>query len=76
MDQVEPVIADIGMEVDDDEDGVFRLHLAMGYGHELPVTIGGAEYKVWTPSAMVLHRPAVTTTSKWQQGLVNEFDKP
>jgi hypothetical protein len=72
--KIVPVLADIGMEVKDKEDGIFRLHLGLGYGHTLEATIGDETYQLWTPSAMVLHLDEIQTTADWQDGLVDEYD--
>jgi hypothetical protein len=71
----EPVIADIGLEVDDPKDGPFRLHLATGNGRVFPATSAGKKYTVWTPSGLTLHLPKLTSTAQWQSGLVNQYDK-
>jgi len=73
--EFEPVIADIGEEVEDKDAGIFRLHLAIGYGHSVITTVGGKEVKLWTPSAMVLHLPKTTATGEWQQSLVKNYEK-
>lgn len=74
----EPVIADIGMEVNDTEgtqpEGKFRLHLAIGYGHEVPATVKGESHTLWTPSAMVLHLNKIVSTAEWQSSGVAHYD--
>ena len=69
---IEPIIADIGLEVNDtigdQPGGVFRLHLATGAGRAVPITVEGNAYTAWAPSAMVLHLDKTVTTSEWQRG--------
>ena len=47
--KVEPVIADIGLEVDDtigsEPAGVFGLHLATSSGREVPIEVEGKSYR-------------------------------
>ena len=69
----------IGLEVNDQvgdkPEGIFRLHLAMGHGHEVDATINKENVKLWTPSAMVLHLKEVTTTAEWQAKGVKNYEK-
>jgi hypothetical protein len=69
-----PVIAEIGMELKDGQDGTFRLHLATGRGRSVPARIGGRDYTLWTPSAMVLHLADTFATRDWQWGGVDKYD--
>jgi len=74
-----PVIADLGLEVDDEvgqkPEGVHRLHLAIGYGRKVEVSVNQKMYTVWTPTAMVLHLPKITSTAEWQRGGVVKYEK-
>jgi hypothetical protein len=78
--KIEPVIADIGMEVNDERGdqpgGIFRLHLATGEGHQVEVAVQGENYRLWTPSSMVLHLDSVHTTAQWQQSEELKYDPP
>lgn len=73
--QLEPVIADIGLEVDDSQDGAFKLHLATGGGRATPMTIQGSQFSWWTPSAHILHLPGAVSTAQWRNKMVDEFDR-
>lgn len=76
--EFKPVIADIGMEINDERgdrpEGIFRLHLATGFGHAVEANIQGRVSVLWIPSSMVLHLPSIETTDSWRNASVTKYD--
>jgi len=72
---INPVYADIGLEVEDGDAGTFRLALATGYGHITLIPLNGKTYELWSPSAMVAHRPTLVNSRDWKRNQVTKYDR-
>lgn len=70
------ILVDLGTEVSDQEDGVFKLHLGTSPGRVFPAKVAGsnASYTVWTPAAFSLHLSKTTSTGDWMS-MVQNYDK-